>query len=103
MLGWDWYGFDRKRIGTHYVGQMFVDPVVYACEVVHSGASEVENGDALFFMLGWDHCGFNEKHAETRYAELVFLLPVLSVGHVSLGIETSTHFFHAQVGPVRFP
>jgi hypothetical protein len=49
---------------------------------VHSGASEVQNVDALFFMLGWDRYEFHKKHGGTRYTKLVFLYLVGSAGHV---------------------
>jgi hypothetical protein len=48
---------------------------------VHSDASGVRNGDALFFMLGWDWYGIDKKHAGTCNAELVFLHLVGAVGH----------------------
>jgi hypothetical protein len=50
--------------------------------IVHSGASEVRNVDALFFMLGLDRYAFDKKCVGTRYAELVFLHPMGSTGHV---------------------
>jgi hypothetical protein len=50
--------------------------------VVHSGVSEAQNVDALFFMLGCDWYRYDRKRAETRYADLVFLHPVGSTGDV---------------------
>jgi hypothetical protein len=47
---------------------------------VHSDASGVRNGDALFFMLGWDWYGIDKKHAGTCNAELVFLHLVGAAG-----------------------
>jgi hypothetical protein len=53
----------------------FLLPVGSAGHIVYSGASEVQNIDALFFMLEGDRCGFHKKHAGVHYAELVFLHP----------------------------
>jgi hypothetical protein len=39
MLGWDWYGFDKKRAETHYAEIKFLHRVESAGNVVHSGAS----------------------------------------------------------------
>jgi hypothetical protein len=50
--------------------------------VVHSGASEARNVDALFFMLQGDRYEFDKKCFRTCYAELVFLQAIGSVGHV---------------------
>jgi hypothetical protein len=73
-----------------------------AGHVVHSGASEARNVDALLFMLGCDPYGFHKNHAGTRYAERVFLHPVESVVHVvhsgALGCETSMHYFSCLGG-----
>jgi hypothetical protein len=57
-------------------------PVGHVCHVVHSGASGVCNGEALFFMLMRDQNRFDKKRTLTPYAELVFLHPMASVGHV---------------------
>jgi hypothetical protein len=53
-----------------------------AVPVVHFGASEVRNVDALFFMLGWDRYRFHKKCTGRHYAELVFLHAVGSMCHV---------------------
>jgi hypothetical protein len=50
--------------------------------VVHSGASQVQNVDALFFKVGWAQCCFLKKCAWTCYTEVVLLHPVGSMGHV---------------------
>jgi hypothetical protein len=39
MLMWDWYGFHKKRIESHYAKLVFLHLVGYARQVVHSGAS----------------------------------------------------------------
>jgi hypothetical protein len=56
--------------------------VVSVGNVVQSGASGVQNVDALFLMLGWDWCGIHMKRVGTSYIELVFLHPVGGAGHV---------------------
>jgi hypothetical protein len=85
-IRWAWYGFHKKRIGTHYAELVFLHLVGSADHVVCSGASDPRNVDAQFFMLGWDQCRFNKKCAETHYAKDVskdvFLHPVGYAGHV---------------------
>jgi hypothetical protein len=39
MLGWDCYGFNKKRNETHYAELMFLHLVESVGHVVHSGAS----------------------------------------------------------------
>jgi hypothetical protein len=76
MLGWDQYGFNKKRAGTCYTQLVFLHPVGSAGHVVHFGASGAQNVITLFFILGLDQYRFDKKHAGTHYAELVFLHPV---------------------------
>jgi hypothetical protein len=68
MLRWDRYGFDKKRVETHYAKPVLLHPVGSAGHIVHSGASGAQNSDALFFMLGWDRYGFDKKRDRIRYA-----------------------------------
>jgi hypothetical protein len=39
LARWDQYGFDRKRVGTHYVELVFLHPVGSVGHVVHFDAS----------------------------------------------------------------
>jgi hypothetical protein len=84
MIGWAWkaLAFDRKHTRTHYAELVFLHLVRFVSDVVHSGASGVENIDALFFMLRWPPCGLHKKYVVTRYTNLVFLRPVGSAGQV---------------------
>jgi hypothetical protein len=82
MLGWDWYAFHKKCLGTRDAKLVLLHPVRSVGHVVHSCMCGARNVDALFFMLGCDRYGFRKKCAGTRYAKLVFLHPVRSVGHV---------------------
>jgi hypothetical protein len=41
MLRWDWYGFNKKLIGTRYAERLFLHPLGSVGHVVHSSASGV--------------------------------------------------------------
>jgi hypothetical protein len=82
VLGWKWFGFEKKCDGRCYAELVFFHPVGFVGHVVHCGASGAQNSDALFFLLGWDRYGFDKKRAGTRYIRLIFLLLVGFAGHV---------------------
>jgi hypothetical protein len=58
---------------------VFVHLLGYAGQIVHSGASGVQNIETLIFMLVWDRYRFLKKCVGIPYNELVFLP---SVGYV---------------------
>jgi hypothetical protein len=61
---------------------MFLHTVRSVGDIVHSGASVVEDVDTLFFLLGWALCESHKNYEGTHYAERLFLHPVRSAGHV---------------------
>jgi hypothetical protein len=81
-LGWDRYVFNKKHAVTRYIELLFLHLVGSTGHIVHSGASEATNVDALFIMLGWHRNGFDKKRARTQDADLVFLHLVGSPGHI---------------------
>jgi hypothetical protein len=52
MLGWDRYGFDKKRARTRCAELLFLHPMGSTGHIVRSSASGAQNVDTLDFMLG---------------------------------------------------
>jgi hypothetical protein len=52
MLGWDRYGFDKRRIGTRYTELVLLHPVGSTSHVLHSVAYGMPNVNTLFSCLG---------------------------------------------------
>jgi hypothetical protein len=107
MVGWDWCGFDQKRIRKRYAKLVFLHPVGSASHIMHFGGSGARSIDVLFFMLGWDRYGYDKKRVVTHYAVLVFSHPVGSACHicilVRLACQTSMQYFSYSGGPIQFP
>jgi hypothetical protein len=82
MLGWDQYGFDKKRAETRYIELLFLHSVGSGGHIVHSGASVAQNVITLLFMPGWDRYRFEKKRTGTPYAEHLSLHPMGSAGYV---------------------
>jgi hypothetical protein len=80
-------------------------PVVYAGHVVHSGASEARNVDALFLMLVWDWCKFNKNARGHVMPNLCFASSRIYASRCALrcvrGVKRRSTIFLARVGPVH--
>jgi hypothetical protein len=88
MLGWDHYGFDKKRDGTCCTELVLLHLVGSTVPILRFGTSEVSNVDALFFMLRWSRTNLTKKHIRTNYGTLVFLCPVgVAVNIVLFGMS----------------
>jgi hypothetical protein len=59
MLGWDRYGFDKKRVETRYAELVFLHLMGSANLIVHSNVIGAQNVSTLFFMVGWDRYGYD--------------------------------------------
>jgi hypothetical protein len=84
MLGWDPFGFYKKRTRTHYAKLVFSHPVGLVGHVIQSDASAGVKRRCTIFMLGWDWFRFHKMRDGTHYNELVFVDPLGSMGHVVL-------------------
>jgi hypothetical protein len=80
----------KKSASTRYAELLFLYPVGFVGDVVHSGAFAARNADVVFFMRGWDRYRSHKKRALTRYAKLEFLHPLGSVGHVVHSVVSGT-------------
>jgi hypothetical protein len=82
MLGWDRYGFDKKRAMTHYTELVFFcirwDLRVMWCILVHP---ELETMTYYFSCSGGTSTDLKKRNV-TRYAEPVFLHLVGYAGRV---------------------
>jgi hypothetical protein len=74
MIGWDHYGFDKKRNGTRYTKLVLLHPVGSTVPILRFGTSGVSNIDALFFMLRWSNTNLTKKtHQDTLRHTCVFV------------------------------
>jgi hypothetical protein len=108
MLGWDRYGFHKKRFSTCYAELLFFHPVRSAGQVVHFGESGERIIETIFFKISWGRYGFDKKRFRTRYAELLFSHPVRYAGQVvhfgaSLERIIDTLFFKLGCDQNGFP
>jgi hypothetical protein len=85
---------------------VFLYPVGSTGQVVHSGASEPRNVDAVFFMLGWDRYRYDKKCVRHVMLNLCFFASSGICGSCSALLcirEAKCRHtnFHARVRPIR--
>jgi hypothetical protein len=72
VLGWARCASHEKRIGEQYTKLVFLHLVRSVGHIVCSGASEVQNVNALFFMLGWADVDLEKVRPDTLRRTYVF-------------------------------
>jgi hypothetical protein len=83
VLGSDWYGFDKKLIGSRYAKLVFLHPVGSVGHVVHSSsASGHETSTHYFSYSGWTGKDSTKSAPEHVLPNLFFLHLVGSARHV---------------------
>jgi hypothetical protein len=92
-----------RGIGTRYAELVFLYPMRSGAHIVCSGASGMQNINAIFFTLGWAQCWSHKKHTRHVTPNLCFcvlcdLEVTLSI-LVCLGCETSMQYFSFLGGP----
>jgi hypothetical protein len=108
IIGWDRYGFDKKRTGTLYSEPMFLHLVGSVGHQVYFGAFWTQNKIALFSYLVETSTDSTISALGHIYAELVFFASYGIFGshsafQCSLGMKFRRTTFHAQVVLVHFP
>jgi hypothetical protein len=88
MLGWDYYGFHKNCVVTHYDKVVCFHPARSMGHVLHSGVSMTQNIGTLFLMLGWAQWGFHKMHTQTPDNVLDFLHTVGSASQILHSVVT---------------
>jgi hypothetical protein len=96
-----------KSVLRHYSKLVFLRLVRSTDYVLHSGASEARNVDALCVMRGWSECGFHKNCIGTHDSKVCFGIRwdlwVTWFIPMHLGRKMLMHYFHARVKLVRIP
>jgi hypothetical protein len=74
MLGWNQYGFHKKRVGTRYAELVFLHPLRSTGHVVHSDASRARNVQALFLCSGGPDTDFTKSTLGHDMSNLCFCI-----------------------------
>jgi hypothetical protein len=82
ILGRAWYGFHKKRAGTHYAELVLLFPVGSVGHVVPLWCIRGMKRRHTVFHARVGSVWFHQKCAGTQYVKLVFLRPLGSGGHV---------------------